>query len=109
MICSAPARLASPPIGTTGSASLRRRARPSRWRASARCTRSSPWSKGKGLLRQAGRLPGHHLPLPTLIGVDVGEADAEAIGPPVRHDADPTGPGQDNGIAEVLGLDVRRL
>ena len=102
-------------IGTTASAWRRRRTPRCRSRTTARSARCSTFYASddggatKHLLRQAGGLPGHHLPLAALIGVDVGEADAEAVGAALRHDADAARAGQHYGVAEILRLDVRGL
>src|ERR1041384_405976 len=61
-----------------------------------------------GLVRSAGRLPGHHLPAAALIGPDIGEADAKGIRLAARHYTDLAGAGQNDGVAEILRLDIRR-
>src|SRR5438105_13730539 len=76
-------------------------------------TRPKGWSSidrlPTRLLRQTGGLPGYHLPLAAFIGVDVGEADAEAVRTPLRHDADAARSGQHDRVAQILRLDVGGL
>src|SRR5215469_18168373 len=70
------------------------------------------WMRGRpgpGLFRQAGRLPGDHLPATASVGVNIGKPDAKAIGSAAGHDADAAGSSQYDRVAKVLRLDIGRL
>jgi hypothetical protein len=60
------------------------------------------------LFRYASRLPGHHLPLPAFVGVDVGKADAKVDGVAIGCDANAGRTRQDNGMAQILRHHVGR-